>query len=55
MADDYTPALAQLSELHRRDAGYRGALPRRALRVLLHLLGSEDERTKPFRQMLFDH
>lgn len=55
MADDSTPALAQLSELHRRDPGYRGALPRRALLVLLDLLGSEDGRTRPFRQMLFDH
>lgn len=55
MADDYSAALEQLSELHRREPDFRGALPRRALMVILDLLGPDDGRTKGYRQMLFDH
>jgi putative thioredoxin len=55
MADDYTAALEQLSELHGRDPDYRGSLPRRALLVVLDLLGPQDERTRRYRQILFDH
>jgi thioredoxin-like negative regulator of GroEL len=54
MADDYGAALEELSELHRRDPEYRNGLPRRALLVVFDLLGPEDERTRRYRQMLFD-
>jgi putative thioredoxin len=56
MADDYSVALEHLAELHRRDPTWRGGLPpRRALLVLLDLLGPEDERTGHYRQILFGH
>jgi len=54
MADDYGAALEELSELHRRDPAYRDGLPRRALLVVCDLLGPEDERTRRYRQLLFD-
>lgn len=53
-ADDYSAALEQLLELHHRDPNYCGALPRRALLVLLDLLGPDDERAGRCRRMLFD-
>jgi putative thioredoxin len=55
VADDYSAALEQLSELHRRDPEYRGALPRRALLVVMDLLGPDDERTRRYRRILFEH
>lgn len=55
VADDVTAALEQLSELHRRDPHFRGALPRRALLVLLDMLGPDDERTGRHRQTLLNH
>lgn len=55
VADDFTAALEQLSELHRRDPDYRCALPRRALLVLLDMLGPDDERSRRYRQTLFNH
>jgi len=55
MAADYTAALAQLTELHRRDTNFRGSLRRRALGMVLDLLSPEDERTRRYRQILFDY
>ena len=55
MADEYGAALEQLSELQRRDPDYCAGLPRRALLVLLDLLGPEDERAQRYRKILFDH
>ena len=55
VADDFTAALEQLSELHRRDPDCRNALPRRALLVLLDMLGADDERTRRYCQILFAH
>jgi putative thioredoxin len=55
MTDDFGAALEQLSELHGRDPEFRGALPRRALLVLLDLLGPDDERTGRYRRLLFGH
>ena len=48
-------ALEQLSELHGRDSRYCGSLPRCALLVILDLLGQRDERTRRYRQILYDH
>ncbi len=55
MAGEYGAALEQLSELQRRDPDYCERLPRRALLVLLDLLGPEDERAQRYRKILFDH
>lgn len=53
--DDYDVALEHLAEIQRLDAGYRHGLVRRALLVVLDLLGPDDPQTRRFRQNLFQH
>jgi len=52
---EQSAALEQLSERHRRNPDFRGALPRPALSVLLDFLGPDDERARRHRQTLFNH
>jgi thioredoxin-like negative regulator of GroEL len=43
------------AQLRRRDPEWRSGFPRRALLVLLYLLGPDDERSDCYRQLMFDH
>lgn len=53
--DDFETALEHLAEIQRLDADYRQGLGRQALLVVLDMLGPDDERTRRFRQSLFQH
>ncbi len=55
MRDDFDAALEHLAEIQRLDADFRQGLVRQALLVVLDLLGPDDERTRRFRQSLFQH
>lgn len=53
--DDFDAALEHLAEIQRLDADYRHGLVRQASLVVLELLGPDDQRTRRFRQSLFQH
>ena len=48
-------ALAELTEVHRRDLAFRGAMAHRALRAILDQMNRDDARTGASRRLLFQH
>lgn len=55
VADDYAAALGHFAELERRAPGYRDGLAQEALRLVMDLLGPDDEQVRRYRRSLFGH